>query len=161
SARVLADVVSREPLAGRRVIELGAGLGLPSIAAVSAGARVLATDWYPEALGAARANARAAGLGLRTMLVDWFAPPYPLPGPGRRRCARGRARGGARPAPPAPGGRAGGAPRRRPPPIGCRPPRRGGDRRRLAPRAGGHCRRRTPGRGRPGRPPPPPGAARS
>jgi predicted nicotinamide N-methyase len=80
SGRMLAHILAREVLVGQRVIELGAGLALPSIAALTAGARVLATDWYPEALAAARANARAAGLGLRTMLVDWFVPPVALLG---------------------------------------------------------------------------------
>ena len=42
---------------GLRVLELGCGLGLPSIVAALGGARVLATDWSPEALEVAAANA--------------------------------------------------------------------------------------------------------
>ena len=44
SALALARVVARRPLTGRRVIELGCGLGLPALAAALAGGRVLATD---------------------------------------------------------------------------------------------------------------------
>src|SRR5437763_3494181 len=49
SGRMLANALARELLVGRRVIELGAGLALPSLAALTAGARVLAPDWYPQA----------------------------------------------------------------------------------------------------------------
>ena len=51
--------------AGARVLELGCGLGLPSLAAALAGGRVLATDWSPQAIellheqrGAQRRGAR-------------------------------------------------------------------------------------------------------
>lgn len=79
SGRVLADWLAGRQLGGLRVVELGAGLSLPSMIALRAGARVLATDWYPEALEFARANAARAGLGdLPTMEVDWSAPPGEL-----------------------------------------------------------------------------------
>jgi predicted nicotinamide N-methyase len=79
SARVLARVVAGRPLAGRRVLELGCGIGLPSIAALAAGANPLATDWYADALRFAKANAlRATGRPLETMLVDWRSPPEAL-----------------------------------------------------------------------------------
>lgn len=79
SGRVLAEWLAAQPLAGLRVAELGAGLALPSLVALRAGAHVLATDWYPEALAFARANAARAGLGeLRTMAVDWGDPPAAL-----------------------------------------------------------------------------------
>jgi len=48
SAMALARVVARRPLTGRRVIELGCGLGLPALAAAAAGGRVLATDWAAD-----------------------------------------------------------------------------------------------------------------
>jgi predicted nicotinamide N-methyase len=79
SARVLADALGTVPLAGRRVLELGCGLGLPAIVALDAGADVLATDWYQPALDFAGANARhAAGRELATLLVDWRDPPEEL-----------------------------------------------------------------------------------
>jgi predicted nicotinamide N-methyase len=78
SARVLAGALGEEPLAGRRVVELGCGLGLPSLVAAAMGARALATDWYPEALAFVVRNARAASLQVERMLVDWQHPPDAL-----------------------------------------------------------------------------------
>lgn len=63
-------------LAGRRVLELGCGLGLVSVAAARQGARVLCTDYEPEALAFARHNARRnACRHIRFRLVDWRQPP--------------------------------------------------------------------------------------
>ena len=50
SGVALAHDVARRALRGARVVELGCGLGLPSIAAALAGGRVLATDWSPDAV---------------------------------------------------------------------------------------------------------------
>jgi predicted nicotinamide N-methyase len=61
-------------LRGKRVVELGCGLAVPSIAAARAGAEVLATDWDWEALTLARRNAEANGIQLETMQVDWRRP---------------------------------------------------------------------------------------
>lgn len=61
---------------GARVLELGCGVALPSLALRSRGADVLATDWYDDALRFARANAARNGLGpLRTAALDWRHPP--------------------------------------------------------------------------------------
>ncbi len=79
SGRMLAEWCAGEDLAGLRVVELGAGLALPSLVALAGGAHVLATDWYPDALAFARANARDAGAGeLDTMVADWSCPPPEL-----------------------------------------------------------------------------------
>ena len=84
SALALARVVSRRPLTGRRTIELGCGLGLPAIAAARAGARVLATDWSPDAVAITARNAERNGAVLETALFRWDAdpralgPPWPL-----------------------------------------------------------------------------------
>ena len=61
-------------LHGRRVVELGCGLALPSLAAARAGASVLATDVSEEALTLAGRNARANGLTIETAAVDWAEP---------------------------------------------------------------------------------------
>jgi predicted nicotinamide N-methyase len=61
---------------GVRVLELGCGVALPSLALRSRGADVLATDWYGDALRFARANAVRNGLApLRTDMLDWRHPP--------------------------------------------------------------------------------------
>jgi predicted nicotinamide N-methyase len=57
-------------------IELGCGLGLPSIAAKFVGYDVLATDYYDDALLFAAYNAeRTLGASIRTRMVDWTAMP--------------------------------------------------------------------------------------
>lgn len=79
SARVLAEALAVASVTGKRVLELGCGLGLPSIVALARGASVLATDWYDDALAFAEKNAVAAtSRELPTMLVDWFNPPDDL-----------------------------------------------------------------------------------
>jgi predicted nicotinamide N-methyase len=78
SALALARVVARRPLTGRRTIELGCGLGLPSIAAAAAGARVLATDWSPDSVAITAANAERNGVELDAALFRWDAAPEPL-----------------------------------------------------------------------------------
>lgn len=71
SAVALARVVAGSRLRGTAVLELGCGLALPSIAAALGGARVLATDWSPDALVFARRNAERNGAELETALVAW------------------------------------------------------------------------------------------
>jgi predicted nicotinamide N-methyase len=74
SAVALAHDVARRSLRGARVLELGCGLGLPSIAAALAGGRVLATDWSPEAVRATAENARRNDVSVETAIVPWGAP---------------------------------------------------------------------------------------
>jgi predicted nicotinamide N-methyase len=73
----LADHVATLDLRGRTVLELGCGLGLPSLVAAGSGADVLATDWAVAALESLAANARRNGLTLAVDVVDWFRPPPP------------------------------------------------------------------------------------
>ena len=61
-------------LRGRSVVELGCGLGVPSIAAARAGATVLATDACAEALPLLERNASANAVQVETAVVDWSAP---------------------------------------------------------------------------------------
>jgi predicted nicotinamide N-methyase len=74
SGVALARELEGEHLGGRRVVELGCGLAVPSIAAARAGASVLATDKSREALALAKRNARANGVRLETTIFDWCAP---------------------------------------------------------------------------------------
>src|SRR5213080_2709211 len=60
-------------LDGRCVVELGCGLGVPSLVAASLGADVLATDGEGEALEMVERNARENGLELATARVEWNA----------------------------------------------------------------------------------------
>jgi predicted nicotinamide N-methyase len=61
-------------LRGRRVVELGCGLAVPSLAAARAGAEVLATDACPEALALVARTARLNELSVETAVVDWADP---------------------------------------------------------------------------------------
>jgi predicted nicotinamide N-methyase len=74
SGIALAAELETLDLRGRRVVELGCGLGVPSLAAARAGADVLATDAEPEALELLQRNAELNGLRLETAAVDWTAP---------------------------------------------------------------------------------------
>lgn len=61
-------------LAGRRVIDYGAGSGILALAAARLGAReVVAVDNEPQALVAARANAERNGLDVTAVAPDEFA----------------------------------------------------------------------------------------
>src|SRR5215208_1485091 len=59
---------------GLRVVELGCGLAVPSIAAARGGATVLATDACAEALPLAARNARLNEVHMKTATVDWTRP---------------------------------------------------------------------------------------
>jgi SAM-dependent methyltransferase len=74
SGVALARRVAVRSLRGARVLELGCGLGLPSLAAALAGGRVLATDWSPQAIALLEENAERNGAALETARVDWARP---------------------------------------------------------------------------------------
>ena len=74
SGATLAREVTSRPLTGLRVVELGCGLGVPSLAAARAGAKVLATDADAEAVALVERNARENGLTLETAQVSWDTP---------------------------------------------------------------------------------------
>jgi predicted nicotinamide N-methyase len=61
-------------LAGLRVVELGCGLGLPSLVAAARGAEVTASDWAEDAVALLRENATRNGLVLRAEVRDWREP---------------------------------------------------------------------------------------
>jgi predicted nicotinamide N-methyase len=74
SGAALARVVADFDLAGKRVLELGTGLGLPSLAAALRDADVLATDWADDAVTLLRENAARNGIALRAERVRWDEP---------------------------------------------------------------------------------------
>jgi predicted nicotinamide N-methyase len=74
SSLALARTIAGRSLRGARTLELGCGLGLPSIAAALAGGRVLATDWSPEAVAMTASNAERNGAELETLVCSWTEP---------------------------------------------------------------------------------------
>jgi predicted nicotinamide N-methyase len=74
SGTALARAVGVRSLRGARVLELGCGLGLPSLAAAAAGGRVTATDWAAEAIALLERNAARNGLSLEALVVSWTEP---------------------------------------------------------------------------------------
>jgi predicted nicotinamide N-methyase len=75
SSRILAEELAK-PRPGRvRMLELGCGVGLPSLVAAGRGHTVMATDYYREALDFVEANARLNDLStLSTAMLDWRNP---------------------------------------------------------------------------------------
>jgi predicted nicotinamide N-methyase len=74
SGVALAEHVATRDVRGLRVLELGAGLGYPSLAAALGGGDVLATDWAEDAVALLRANAARNHIALRAELVRWDEP---------------------------------------------------------------------------------------
>ena len=74
SGMALARELAGEDLRGKRVVELGCGLGVPSIAAALGGAKVIATDGDIDALAVVRRNAEANDVEVETAAVDWADP---------------------------------------------------------------------------------------
>ncbi len=81
SAIALAELLSQEHGGGRRLLELGSGVGLAACAAVAAGFSVTATDYYAEACDFTLLNARRNGLPAPAVrVVDWRDYPAELCG---------------------------------------------------------------------------------
>jgi predicted nicotinamide N-methyase len=74
SGVALARELDGVALRGLRVVELGCGLAVPSLAAARAGATVLATDACAEALRLVARNATANDVRIETAIVDWTKP---------------------------------------------------------------------------------------
>jgi predicted nicotinamide N-methyase len=74
SGMALARELEGEELEGLRVVELGCGLAVPSLAAARAGAAVLATDASAEALALVARNANENDVEIQTATVDWWEP---------------------------------------------------------------------------------------
>ncbi len=79
AAMVLSYLLASLPQAkekGRTLLELGAGLGAPGLAAASAGFEVTLSDYEEIILDFQRVSSVASGLpNVRTLLLDWLNPP--------------------------------------------------------------------------------------
>ncbi|MFO0877830.1 MAG: methyltransferase [Gemmataceae bacterium] len=77
AARMLAKWIVRNPWpGGNHALEIGCGLGLPGIAALSRGVRVTFSDYDLTALEFAAANARLNRFtNFDTLPIDWRHPP--------------------------------------------------------------------------------------
>ena len=64
-------VPARDDLRGRRVLEIGCGLGLPSLVAARHGADVVAMDWSPDAIALLDRNASHNGLPVAAVSANW------------------------------------------------------------------------------------------
>jgi predicted nicotinamide N-methyase len=76
SGIALASAITRQPasLRGKRVLELGCGLGVTAIAALRAGADLLVTDYAPEALALCGLNTLDnTGLEPPSLQLNWRA----------------------------------------------------------------------------------------
>ena len=75
SGRVLCGVLAGMDLAGKSVLELGAGIGTGAMVSAMRGARAMSTDWYPAAVEFSQWNAQNLGLDMESVVVDWCNPP--------------------------------------------------------------------------------------
>jgi predicted nicotinamide N-methyase len=74
SSLALARTMAGRALRGARMLELGCGLGLVSIAAALAGGRVVASDWSAEAIAMTAENAERNGARIETLVCSWTEP---------------------------------------------------------------------------------------
>ncbi|HWB21267.1 MAG TPA: class I SAM-dependent methyltransferase [Gaiellaceae bacterium] len=58
-------------LTGQTVVEVGCGLGIPSLIAAARGAEVTAIDWAAPAIELLRENAARNGLMVKAQVADW------------------------------------------------------------------------------------------
>jgi predicted nicotinamide N-methyase len=73
AAIALAHEIAARPAQGVRMLELGAGTGLPGIVAAGLGAHVVQTDRNAAALAVCRMNAECNGVVLEQRAADWTA----------------------------------------------------------------------------------------
>ncbi len=81
AAMILAYVLgSQAGVEGRKLLELGAGLGAPGLAAAAAGFEVTISDYEEIIMDFQKVSAAASGLaGIHFMHLDWLNPPEMQP----------------------------------------------------------------------------------
>jgi ETFB lysine methyltransferase len=76
ASTILAAQILGRPGQGRRLLELGCGVGLVTTAAMAAGYEVIASDYYTDALAFTRANAfRNLGKSPEATMMNWRSFP--------------------------------------------------------------------------------------
>lgn len=76
SSIILATEILKRRGDGRRLLELGCGVGLVTTAAMASGHQVIATDYYTDALAFTRANAfRNLGESPEAIMMNWRSFP--------------------------------------------------------------------------------------
>jgi predicted nicotinamide N-methyase len=81
AAKALCNWLAENPhlFRGKRVVELGAGLGLPSLLCAREAVSVQCTDRSPDAVRFTEASAARNGLSaMHCALLDWRTHPHPL-----------------------------------------------------------------------------------
>ncbi|MFO0726995.1 MAG: methyltransferase domain-containing protein [Myxococcota bacterium] len=71
-------IVQGEKLRGKRIIDLGCGLGVVGMAAAAMGATVVSADIRPEAIRLVEKNAARNGLKVQGLVLDFHEPPPDL-----------------------------------------------------------------------------------
>ena len=75
SALLAGHLAERRPRPGETLLEIGAGIGMVGIVAAAFGHQVTLTEYNPDALNFARANAEANGCPqVRIEYLDWLEP---------------------------------------------------------------------------------------
>ena len=72
SSKVFAGFLKQQPLAGKKLLEVGCGSGLLSLVAAKSGAGVTAVDINPTAIACSRANAQNNHLRIEVVHSDIF-----------------------------------------------------------------------------------------
>lgn len=75
AAEALAQFLVDHPqmIQGKKVLELGCGLGVPSLVAAHLGAKVLATDYHPDVEGFLARNCRHSSVEVPYQRLNWRA----------------------------------------------------------------------------------------
>jgi predicted nicotinamide N-methyase len=75
SALLAGQLAERQPRPGETLLEIGAGIGMVGIVAAAFGHQVTLTEYNPDALNFARANAEANGCPqVKVEYLDWLKP---------------------------------------------------------------------------------------
>ncbi len=74
--RLVREILSDGPLAGRAVLEVGAGSGRDTLGLARAGARAVVLDYSPASLALVQRQAREQGLPVHLVRADALAMPF-------------------------------------------------------------------------------------